>query len=107
MNIPLKRYRAALEGVYAVEVEGLGGVRPGVANIGVRPTVDGREPLLEVHLLDWSGDAYGALLTVTFRERIRAEQRFESVDALREQIGRDVEQARRFFASPAAASEPA
>lgn len=99
VNIPLKRYRAALEGVYAVEVEGLGGVRPGVANIGVRPTVDGREPLLEVHLLDWSGDAYGALLTVTFRERIRAEQRFESIDALREQIARDVTQARDFFAA--------
>ena len=105
VNIPLKRYRAALEGVFAVEVEGLGGVRPGVANIGIRPTVDGREPLLEVHLLDYSGDAYGELLTVTFRERIRAEQKFESVDALREQIGRDVEQARVFFA--AATSESA
>ncbi|MEE4301138.1 MAG: bifunctional riboflavin kinase/FAD synthetase [Pseudomonadales bacterium] len=106
VNIPLKRYRAALEGVFAVEVEGLGGVRPGIANIGVRPTVDGREPLLEVHLLDWSGDAYGELLTVTFRERIRAEQRFDSIDALREQIARDVRQARAFFGA-AAAQEPA
>ena len=103
VNIPLKRYRAALEGVFAVEVEGLGGVHPGVANIGVRPTVDGREPLLEVHLLDWSGDAYGVLLTVTFRARIREERRFDSVDALREQIGRDLVRARAFFAEPAPA----
>jgi len=101
VNVPLKRYRAALEGVFAVEVDGLGGRQPGVANIGVRPTVDGREPLLEVHLLDWSGDAYGELLTVTFRKWIRDEQRFESIDALREQIGRDVDSARAFFASAA------
>ena len=101
VNVPLKRYRAALEGVFAVEVDGLGGRHAGVANIGVRPTVDGREPLLEVHLLDWSGDAYGELLTVTFRKWIRDEQRFESIDALREQIGRDVDSARAFFASAA------
>ena len=101
VNVPLKRYRAALEGVFAVEVEGLGGRRPGVANIGVRPTVDGREPLLEVHLLDWMGDAYGELLTVTFRDWIREERRFESIDALREQIGQDVGRAREFFARAA------
>jgi riboflavin kinase/FMN adenylyltransferase len=104
VNVPLKRYRAALEGVFAVDVEGLEpGPLPGVANIGIRPTVDGREPLLEVHLLDWTGDAYGALLTVTFRARIREERRFESLDALREQIGRDVVRARELLATPAPA----
>lgn len=104
VNIPLKRYRAALEGVFAVEVEGLAdGPLPGVANIGVRPTVDGKAPLLEVHLLDWTGDAYGALLTVRFRARIREERRFESLDALREQIARDVERARELLSVAAPA----
>ena len=53
-NIRLQRYRAALEGVFAVTVDGVGATRHGAANIGVRPTVDGKEPLLEVHLLDFA-----------------------------------------------------
>jgi riboflavin kinase/FMN adenylyltransferase len=93
-NVPLHRYRAALEGVFAVEVDGLGSRRPGVANIGVRPTVEGREPLLEVHLFDYAGDCYGALLTTFFRAKIRDEWKFDSLDALKAQIGRDAEAAR-------------
>ena len=99
LNIPLRRYRAALEGVFAVTVDGLGETREGVANIGVRPTVDGKAPMLEVHLLDWQGDAYGRLVTVRFRAYLRPEQRFASLDALREQIGRDVRSARDHFAA--------
>jgi riboflavin kinase/FMN adenylyltransferase len=93
-NVPLHRYRAALEGVFAVEVDGLGPRRPGVANIGVRPTVDGREPLLEVHLFDYTGDCYGALLTTFFRAKIRDEWKFDSLDALKAQIARDADAAR-------------
>lgn len=90
-NIRLQRYRAALDGVYAVEVEGAGPKRRlGIANIGVRPTVDGREPLLEVHIFDFDEDIYGELLTVTFRHKIRDEHHFESLDALKTQIGRDI-----------------
>jgi riboflavin kinase/FMN adenylyltransferase len=92
--VPLHRYRAALEGVFAVEVDGLGPRRPGVANIGVRPTVEGREPLLEVHLFDYTGDCYGALLTTFFRAKIRDEWKFDSLDALKAQIARDADAAR-------------
>ncbi len=97
-NIRLQRYRAALEGVFAVTVTGLGGERPGVANIGVRPTVDGKEPLLEVHIFDFDEDIYGALLTVTVHRKVRDEVKFESLDALKEQIGRDIVATRRWLA---------
>ena len=96
-NIRLQRYRAALNGVFAVTVTGLGDERPGVANIGVRPTVDGKEPLLEVHIFDFDEDIYGALLTVTVHRKIRDEVKFESLDALKEQIGRDIGATRRWF----------
>jgi len=99
-NIPLKRYRAALEGVFAVEVSGLGeAVRQGVANIGIRPTVDGREPLLEVHLFDFADDIYGRLLTTTFRHKIRDEWKFDSLDALKARIDVDILAAGDFFAT--------
>jgi riboflavin kinase/FMN adenylyltransferase len=99
LNVRLQRYRAALEGVFAVEVEGLdGGPHAGVANIGVRPTVEGREPLLEVHVFDWSGDAYGRLVTTRFRHKIRDEWKFDSLDALRARIAVDVDAARAYFA---------
>lgn len=98
-NVPLNRYRAALEGVFAVEVSGLGPVRQGVANIGIRPTVDGREPLLEVHIFDFTEDIYGRLLTTTFRHKIRDEWKFESVDALKARIDVDIVAAGDFFAT--------
>lgn len=98
-NIRLQRYRAALEGVYAVTVlDGNGREYQGVANIGVRPTVDGKEPLLEVHLFDYHGDLYGQLLSVTFRRWIRSEQSFAGLDALKAQIETDIQTARSFFA---------
>ena len=98
-NIRLQRYRAALEGVYCVTVEGVGdSVRQGIANIGVRPTVDGKEPLLEVHVFDYAGNLYGDLIKVTFKQKLRDEQAFESIDALKNQIAADLEQARGYFA---------
>jgi riboflavin kinase/FMN adenylyltransferase len=68
---------------------------PGVANIGNRPTLAGDDRLLlEVHLLDQQRDLYGRHVEVDFLERIRDEHKFESFDALREQIARDVNRAR-------------
>ena len=98
-NIRLQRYRAALEGVFAVTVEGLGETRRGVANIGVRPTVDGREPLLEVHLFDFDANIYGQLLTVTVHRKVREEIKFDSLDALQARIAQDVEETREWFRS--------
>jgi riboflavin kinase/FMN adenylyltransferase len=97
-NIPLHRYRAALEGVYAVTVSGLDREYAGVANIGVRPTVQGKEPLLEVHLFDFQGDLYGKRLTVVFRHKIRDERAFPGLDALKAQIQVDIASARSWLA---------
>jgi riboflavin kinase/FMN adenylyltransferase len=98
-NIRLQRYRAALEGVYTVRISGLDRAYEGVANIGIRPTVDGREPLLEVHIFDFDQDIYGTLLTVEFGHKIREEQTFDGLDALKAQIHRDIEFAKNWFAN--------
>jgi len=78
-------------GVYVVEVriDGEEIWRPGVANTGNRPTVDGEEARLEVHLLDFDRDLYGQLIDVRFRSFIRPEMKFESFEALKKQITKD------------------
>ena len=83
-------------GVYVVEVriDGEDVWRPAVANTGSRPTVDGEEARLEVHLLDFNRDLYRQLIDVRFRSFIRAEQKFESFDDLKRQIMRDADGAR-------------
>ncbi|NJC99643.1 bifunctional riboflavin kinase/FAD synthetase [Candidatus Erwinia dacicola] len=97
-NLPLKRTVSPVKGVYAVEVLGLGDKPlPGVANIGMRPTIGGLRQQLEVHLLDVSMDLYGCHIEVVLRDKLRNEQRFSSFDALKEQIANDVLTARRFF----------
>ena len=98
-NIRLQRYRAALEGVFTVTVMGLDHEYEGIANIGVRPTVDGKEPLLEVHIFDFDEDIYGRLLTVTFLKKVRDERKFEGLDALKTQIERDIAETRKWFAT--------
>ncbi len=97
-NIRLQRYRAALDGVYAVRASGLDRTYEGIANIGIRPTVDGKEPLLEVHIFDFSRDIYGELLTVEFLHKIRDEQTFDGLDALTAQIQADIRTAKTWFA---------
>jgi len=96
-NIRLQRYRTPLEGVFAVTVSGLERTYEGVANVGVRPTVDGKEPLLEVHIFDFKEDIYGSLLTVEFKRKIREERKFDGVEALKAQINRDIAETREWF----------
>ena len=98
-NIRLQRYRAALEGVFAATVDGLGEPRLGAASIGIRPTVAGKEPLLEVHVLDFDADLYGRLLTVTLQWKIREERWFPSLQAMKTEIDQDIEKTRAFFAN--------
>ena len=75
--------------------EWAGKTLPVVTNVGYRPTFrDGRDLVAEAHVIDFSGDLYGAEIDLTFEGRLRGERRFESVDALREQIARDVDEAR-------------
>lgn len=98
-NIFLHRKATPVQGVYAVEVFGLDPEPTlGVANVGTRPTVDGTRSLLEVHLLDFSDEIYGRHVQVDFLHKIRAEQKFPSLDVLKQQISRDVDTARAFFA---------
>ena len=97
-NLPLRRTVTPVKGVFAVEVLGLGEQPiPGVANIGTRPTVKGLRQQLEVHLLDTHMNLYGRHIEVVLKQKIRDEQRFASLDALKEQIAKDVVTARQFF----------
>ncbi|WP_297731114.1 bifunctional riboflavin kinase/FAD synthetase [uncultured Maricaulis sp.] len=96
-NLTLGDYVRPDYGVYAVRV-GVDGDAPtiaGVANIGKRPTVDGATELLEVHLLDWSGDLYGRSIAVEFFDHLRSEKRFDGLDALKAQIAADAAAARK------------
>ncbi len=97
-NINLHRRFSPLRGVYAVVVHGLGAdPRPGVANIGNRPTLNGQDDRLEVHLFDFNEQIYGRHLEVEFRLKLRDEQRFDSFEALQRQIQRDAETARAYL----------
>lgn len=97
--------RPPLSGVFAVTVGGIeGGVWPAVANVGRRPTVGGDRTLLEAHLLDFAGDLYGRKLTVYFHRKIRDEQRFASLDALKAQISADRDATVLFFTEHKVAS---
>jgi riboflavin kinase/FMN adenylyltransferase len=98
-NIELRRLRSPLSGVYVVEVS-VGGLErvPGVANVGVRPTVDDSiKANLEVHLLDREMDLYGQHIDVTFRHKLRDEMKFGSIEELKENIARDIGDTRDWF----------
>ena len=97
-NIYLHRKMTPIMGIFAVEVFGLKTEPlPGAANIGSRPTIGGTRTLLEVHLLDFSDDIYGAYVHVNFLHKFRDEKRFESLDELRRWIDKDVVDVRAFF----------
>jgi riboflavin kinase / FMN adenylyltransferase len=94
--VPRDGYVAPGHGVYACRARTEdGGVHVAATNVGVRPMfVTGRGELIEAFLVDFEGDLYGTRLRVEFLKRLRGEKRFESVDALIEQMGRDVEETR-------------
>ena len=90
------------DGVYAITADVDGASRPGVLNIGVRPTFGGRRRTIEAHLLDFDGDLYRRWLVVRVVERLRGEVTFAGPEALRAQIGDDVARARRVLAARSA-----
>ena len=99
-NIPLPQ-RAPLAGIFVVEcrIEGETQWRPGVASVGRRPTVNPTAaPLLEVHLLDYAADLYRRHLQVRFLRKLRDEQKYDDVPALRAAIAGDAALARSYFA---------
>lgn len=102
-NILMYRKNTPVSGVFAVTVSGLGDTAiQGVANLGVRPTIDGsNKVILEVHLFNFNRDIYGRHVTVNLKQKIRAECRFRSVDELKAQILNDVAKAKAVFAEQA------
>jgi riboflavin kinase/FMN adenylyltransferase len=94
-NLALHRKVVPLWGIFAVRATGAGLVgHPAVASLGTRPTVNGTDPLLEVHLFDYDGSLYGRYLDVDFVARLRDEQKFPSLDELVAQMHRDAAAAR-------------
>ena len=97
-NIGLGEALHPAYGVYAVRAGIENGSKiswhAGVANLGLRPTVDGSTLLLEVHLFDFQGDLYGRHIRVALVDFLRAEQRFDGLDALKAQIAEDCQRAR-------------
>lgn len=98
LNLNPKRFHMPVQGVFAVMVDGIADRPwPGVANLGLRPTVDGVRPSIEVHLFNWDKDLYGKHVDVTLEHFIRPEMKFDSLEALKLQIGLDAELAKQFF----------
>lgn len=94
-NIRLGRRTSPIGGIFAVRVHGVDALPlPGVASLGVRPTVNGIEPLLEAHLFDFDGDLYGRRIAVEFVRKLRDEEKFDNLDAMVRQIDRDAAAAR-------------
>ena len=94
-NLRFANKTPALRGIYATWVHGVGALPwPSVSSFGTRPTVDGKEPLLEAHLFDFDGDLYGKLIEIEFVARLRDEEKFPDLPTLVVQMDRDAAQAR-------------
>jgi riboflavin kinase/FMN adenylyltransferase len=94
-NLRLMRRKPPVQGVMAVRVFGIEPEpMPAVASLGTRPTVDGKNMLLEVHVFDFAGDLYGREIEVEFVAKLRDEVKFDSLDALTAQMHTDAAQAR-------------
>jgi riboflavin kinase/FMN adenylyltransferase len=99
-NLKIEHTLLPAFGIYAVRAhlpDGL--LYDGAASFGLRPTFALETPLLEVHLFGFSGDLYGALITVEFIAYLRPEKHFDSIDALKTQIAADCEEAKRILAT--------
>ncbi|MCH8622133.1 bifunctional riboflavin kinase/FAD synthetase [Undibacterium sp. TS12] len=100
LNLRIAHHRPALNGIFIVQVHGLADEPlPAVASLGVRPTVDdsGRV-LLETHVFDYSGHAYGKVVQIEFLKKLRDEEKYTDLPTLTAAINKDAEQARAYFA---------
>ena len=94
-NLRFANKTPALRGIYATWVHGVTAQPwPSVSSFGTRPTVGGKEPLLEAHLFDFDGDLYGKLIEIEFVARLRDEEKFPDLPTLVVQMDRDAAQAR-------------
>ena len=97
VNLNLYRRNHPLDGIFAVEVFGLGERKVGAAYVGSRPILEDPRFVLEVHLFDFDGDCYGERITVRFVEKIRGDMHFDSFEEMARQIERDCERARKIL----------
>ena len=96
-NLWLPKNKLPIAGVYIVKVLFEGKELGGIANMGTRPTVDGQTPVLEVHILEFSQRIYGKKITVEFCKKVRDEKKFDGLEALKEQIFKDISTAKEYF----------
>ena len=96
-NLWLPQNKLPIAGVYIVKVEAEREMYGGIANMGTRPTVDGQNPVLEVHILGFSGNLYGKKIKVEFLKKVRDEKKFNGLDELKEQIFKDISTAKTYF----------
>ena len=103
-NLRIAHRRPAISGIFVVQVHGLADdPLPGVASLGVRPTVeDNGRVLLETHVFDYAGQCYGKLIRVEFLEKLRDEAKYEDLDTLTQAIAADARAARDFFSGRSA-----
>ncbi len=87
------------DGAYAIKAKTNGATYPGMLNIGFKPTVSGKERTIEAHLFNFDADIYGQEITVEFVKALRKEMKFESLDALKQQLNKDKEAALSILAS--------
>ncbi|MEO7634060.1 MAG: bifunctional riboflavin kinase/FAD synthetase [Sphingomicrobium sp.] len=100
-NLTLGDYQRPKYGIYAVRVTlADGSERAGVASLGERPTFDPLKELLEAFIFDWNGDLYGQQIEVALHHYLRAEEKFDSIEALTVQMAKDCEDARRALGEP-------
>lgn len=100
-NVFLYRRKLPVAGVYAIKAKTIYGEFTGVANIGNRPTVQGKRQQLEAHLFNFKADIYGSQIEVQLIAKIRDERRFADLTALKQQIAADVVAAKHIFNSEA------
>ena len=97
-NIWVPKSNLPIRGVYAVKAKVKGETFNGIANMGVRPTVGGTSPVLEIHIFDFNKEIYGERIEVEFFKKIRNEQKFENLNKLKEQINLDIKKTKKYFA---------
>lgn len=97
-NIFLHRHITPVQGIYIVRMHNLASkALPGVANVGIRPTIGGTRSLLEVYLFNFDRDIYGQHVCVEFCKKLRDEERYDNLELLKEAITKDAAEARHYF----------
>ena len=96
-NLWIPKQRLPISGVYAVKCQLAGKILNGIANMGIRPTVDGSKPVLEIHIFNFNKSIYGERLTIEFKNKLRDEKKFDNIDLLKKQILKDINQAKKIL----------